>query len=268
MRAPLAPPRLSEPRKVEAEAQAVETSSATVKPGAEDLGLQGGDVGWRRPAGGRAAGIGSCQIRVSCGHQRAEVALDRPHVAVGQLEPGAGEGVGELVRDARGSGARSSRRPGRTAGRGRWSAWSGHAFSPVMRRRGCRRGAFLACHCLAPAGLLVSSHSNLKRFSKKWLLHRVGVWLQVTSRPAVMASAPMPVPCWLRQPRPWSSITAPSGSGPTKRGIARAVGLAEGVAAGDQGDGLLVVHRHAGEGLADVAGRGERIGVAVRALRD
>ena len=29
-------------------------------------------------------------------HQRAEVAHDRAHVAVGELEPGAGEGVGEL----------------------------------------------------------------------------------------------------------------------------------------------------------------------------
>jgi hypothetical protein len=44
------------------------------------------------------------------------------------------------------------------------------------------------------------------------------------------------------------------------------VGLAEGVATGDQRDGLLVVHRHAREGLADVAGGGERIGVAARAL--
>ncbi len=32
MRAPFAPPRLSEPRKVEADAQAVETSSETVSP--------------------------------------------------------------------------------------------------------------------------------------------------------------------------------------------------------------------------------------------
>jgi hypothetical protein len=30
------------------------------------------------------------------GHHRAEVAGARAHVAVGQLEPGAGEGVGEL----------------------------------------------------------------------------------------------------------------------------------------------------------------------------
>jgi hypothetical protein len=35
MRAPLAPPRLSEPRKVDAEAQAVETSSETDSPDAE-----------------------------------------------------------------------------------------------------------------------------------------------------------------------------------------------------------------------------------------
>jgi hypothetical protein len=47
----------------------------------------------------------------------------------------------------------------------------------------------------------------------------------------------------------------------------RAVRLAEGVAAGDERDGLLVVHGHAAEGLADVLGRRERIGVAVRALR-
>ena len=60
---------------------------------------------------------------------------------------------------------------------------------------------------------------------------------------------------------------APSGSGPTQRRIAGAVGLAEGVAAGDQRDGLLVVHRHAGEGLADVLGRGDRIRLAVRAFR-
>ena len=46
-----------------------------------------------------------------------------------------------------------------------------------------------------------------------------------------------------------------------------AVGLAERVAAGDQRDRLLVVHRHPAERLADVAGRGDRIRVAVRPLR-
>ena len=46
-----------------------------------------------------------------------------------------------------------------------------------------------------------------------------------------------------------------------------AVGLAEGVAAGDQGDRLLVVHGHPPEGLADVAGRRDRVRLPVGALR-
>ena len=50
-------------------------------------------------------------------------------------------------------------------------------------------------------------------------------------------------------------------------GIVRTVALAEGVAAGDQREGLLVVHGHAAEGLADVACRSDRIGLAVGAFR-
>ena len=56
------------------------------------------------------------------------------------------------------------------------------------------------------------------------------------------------------------------GLGADEVGVAGTVGLAEGVATGDEGDGLLVVHGHPGEGLADVAGRGQRVGVAVGAL--
>jgi hypothetical protein len=44
------------------------------------------------------------------------------------------------------------------------------------------------------------------------------------------------------------------------------MGLAEGVAAGDQRDGLLVVHCHPEEGLTDVLGRRDRVGLAVRPL--
>jgi hypothetical protein len=40
MRAPFAPPRLSEPRKVDADAQAVETSSGTDSPDARILPLR------------------------------------------------------------------------------------------------------------------------------------------------------------------------------------------------------------------------------------
>jgi hypothetical protein len=49
-------------------------------------------------------------------------------------------------------------------------------------------------------------------------------------------------------------------------GFARAVRLAERVAAGDQRDGLLVVHCHARERLADVARRSDRVGLPVRAF--
>ena len=51
-----------------------------------------------------------------------------------------------------------------------------------------------------------------------------------------------------------------------QRRIARAMGLAERVTAGDQRHGLFVVHGHAGKGLADIARRGHWIWVAVRAL--
>ena len=43
--------------------------------------------------------------------------------------------------------------------------------------------------------------------------------------------------------------------------------FAEGVTAGDERDGLFVVHRHACEGLSNVTAGGDRIRVAVRAFR-
>src|SRR5438105_15735698 len=52
-----------------------------------------------------------------------------------------------------------------------------------------------------------------------------------------------------------------------QRRIAGAMRLAEGVAAGNQRDGLLVVHRHSEERLADVLGRGDWVRLAVRPFR-
>src|SRR5208282_5332457 len=40
--------------------------------------------------------------------------------------------------------------------------------------------------------------------------------------------------------------------------IASAVGFAEGVTAGNERNGLLVIHRHAGESLSDIPRRGNR----------
>ena len=73
----------------------------------------------------------------------------------------------------------------------------------------------LGVHCCAPAGLLVSSHSKLKRFQKKLLLHFVGVVVHVTSRPLVMVSPPLPLPKLLCQPKPCAAMSEASGSLPT-----------------------------------------------------
>ena len=54
------------------------------------------------------------------------------------------------------------------------------------------------------------------------------------------------------------------GLGADQRGVAGAVALAEGVAADGQRHRLLVVHAHPAEGLADVARRFQRVGLAAR----
>jgi hypothetical protein len=65
---------------------------------------------------------------------------------------------------------------------------------------------------LRAGGLFVSSHSKPNRFSRKLLLHFVGVVVQVTSRPLVIVSAPLPVPWLLCQPKPCASSSLASGS--------------------------------------------------------
>jgi hypothetical protein len=84
--------------------------------------------------------------------------------------------------------------------------------------------------------------------------------------PLVTVSRPMPRVVWFCQPRPCSSSSAPSGAAQIGR-AAIAVRLADGVTAGRQRHGFLVVHRHAREGDAHVVGRLERIGLAVDAFR-
>ena len=80
-------------------------------------------------------------------------------------------------------------------------------------------------------------------------------------------SGPLPRPHLLAQPKPCCSMRRRGGIGShALRRVVRAVRLAEGVAAGDQRHRLLVVHRHAAEGLTDVLRRRQRVRVAVRAL--
>src|SRR6476619_6200905 len=94
----------------------------------------------------------------------------------------------------------------------------GRRFFVWLKGSGTVACPFLACHCFAPAGLFVSSHSFSNRFLKNRLLHFVGVCDQMTSGPPVIASRPIPVPCLLFQPSPWSSRAPLSGSGPTSDG--------------------------------------------------
>ena len=82
-----------------------------------------------------------------------------------------------------------------------------------------------------------------------------------------MASAPKPVPCLLVQPRPCSAMPAASGSAPTRPASPAPWVLAERMAAGDQRNGFIVVHGHAAERVADVAGRSQRIRLAAGTFR-
>src|ERR1039458_2269814 len=69
-------------------------------------------------------------------------------------------------------------------------------------------------HCRAPAGLLVWTQSNLKRFSRYSLSQRVGFGVQLPSMPLVMVYSAKPVPSGFCQPRPMASMGAISGGGP------------------------------------------------------
>src|ERR1700730_17384536 len=73
----------------------------------------------------------------------------------------------------------------------------------------------LGVHCAAPPGPFTCSQSLPCRFSKNPLSHCTGLLVQAPSSPLVIASAPLPLPKLFFQPRPCSSMVAPSGSGPT-----------------------------------------------------
>ena len=97
MRAPFAPPRLSEPRNVDADAHAVETSCETDSPDARILPLS---AAMSCVVDQRVIDRGDRVLpdQLFGRNLRAEVARARAHVAVRQLEPRAGERVGELIR--------------------------------------------------------------------------------------------------------------------------------------------------------------------------
>ena len=99
------------------------------------------------------------------------------------------------------------------------------------------------------------------------MVQATGLTDHAPSRPLVIVSPALPVPHLFSQPKTLLLDAGGGGLGTQAVGLHGAVGLAERVPAGDQRDGLLVVHRHAAERVADVLGCRERIRIAVRPLR-
>ena len=159
MRAPFAPPRLSEPRNVDADAQAVETSSRDGQTGRQDLALQRGDV-LRIDQLVIDRGDRVLPDEFFRGNLRAEITRARTHVAVRQLEPRPGERIGELIRILQE--APRDFFVGRVEPQGEVGGQHGRrdAFSTDRAHAApCRAGPSFGPHCCAPAGLFVSSHS-------------------------------------------------------------------------------------------------------------
>ncbi len=265
MRAPLTPPRLSLPRNEDAAAHVVSTQLRDRQAGLEDARLE-------RRSVGRVD-----QIVVHGGHTilphqllggdlGTEVPVDRTHVAMRELEPGARERVGERLgvvleaardRVVRGIGAQ--RQVARehagltTAVRVRERHHVGAAAvdrTPLVPAAGAAHELPLVRiedveELVVPAGRVVGPRH----------LEAGGDGVVAVPR----AVAVLPAEALLLETG-CLGVVLDVGVG---RGAVR---LAEGVATRDERNGLLVVHRHAAEGLADVASRGQRVGVAVGAL--
>ena len=265
MRAPLAPPRLSEPRNVDADAQAVATSWETDRPEARIFAFSAAMSCFPDQ---RMIHRGDRVLprQLFLRNERAEIARDRPHVAVRQLEPRPGKRVGEFVRVL--VEAPRNLFVGRVEPQREVRGQHGRHM-PLRRVEGIgdrRLGAFRLP--LLGAGRALGQLP----FVAEQVLEEVVAPLRRRLRPGDLRAAGDRVGALAgAEPAlPAEALLLDRGGFRLRahqRGIAGAVGLAEGVTAGDQRDGFLVVHRHAGECLANISRRGERIRVAVRPFR-
>ena len=252
---------------MDADAQAVETSSETDRPEARILPLS---AATSFVVDQRVIDRGDRVLpdELFLGDLRAEIARARAHVAVRQLEPGAGERVRELVRmlheaprDLLVGRVEAQREVGGQHGRVdalRLVVGMRHRAGarPVLRLPLMRAGRALRQLPFVAEQVLEEVVAPLRRRGGPGDLQAAGDRVAAHAR----AEAALPAEALRLE-------LAAFRIGPHVRLGRGAVGLAEGVAAGDQRDRLLVVHRHAREGLADVPGRGDRIRIAVRALR-
>ncbi len=197
----------------------------------------------------------------------AQVARDGAHVAMGQLEPRAGEGIGELVgvlQEVAPDAGVLRVLPKRDVGRGHHR---GVALGRVMRiRNGIGEGAVLRVPLPGAGGALLQL--PLVPVEQLEVVHVPG---GRCARPRALDAAGDGVVAGARAvgvlpPQALLLHGRGLGVGAHVHGVGRAVRLAEGVTARGEREGLLVVHGHAAEGLADVACRAQRVGLAVGAL--
>ena len=206
--------------------------------------------------------------QLGLGHPRAEVPRHRTHVAVQQLVPRLGEGLGELIGvlvEALGDRPVDRIHPQRQVRRE-------HDRGVALRRivsvrhgvlglgiRGCpllRSGRALRQVPVVLVQVVQVPVVPLRR------LVRPGTLEPARERVGAGAAAVAVLP-----PETLVIDGTPLGLWSEVFGIDRTMGLADRVSADDQGDGLLVVHGHPTERLADVPGRIERARVAVGTLR-
>ncbi len=199
-------------------------------------------------------------------HQLAAIAHDRPHVAVGELEPGAGKSVRELVRmlveaprDLLVSRVETQREVRGQHGRNmllRLVIRVGNRGLGALRFPLLRAGRALGQLPFVLEQVIEEVVAPFRRRLRPGHFRAAGDG--VGAEAAAMLAPP--AEALILERRAFRL-------GAHQRGVAGTVGLAEGVAAGDQRHGLFVVHRHAEERFADVLGRSKRIRIAVRAFR-
>ncbi len=230
--------------------------------GAQDRLLQAGGVAVV-DRGVIGLGQGILPDHVLTRHVRAQVADLRPHVAVGQLVPGAREGIGEFVGvvvEALGNLAEAriflqrhvgGGHHGRQAAVGTVRPGRLVLLLLVLRLPLPRAGRALdqVVAVFEEHAEIVHAPLDGRRGPGAFQAAGDGVIAHAAFVPAGPAAALL------------GDVGALRG-GADLRSIASAVALAEGVAAGGQGDGLLVAHRHARKGLADFLRRCQRVGTA------
>ncbi len=203
------------------------------------------------------------------GDLAADVTGARAHVAVGQLEPRLGEGEAillrvllEALRDLAVLGIELQRQVGREHDRSVPLVRVERIRHQVCRSLGFRHPLGGTCRALRLHPLEGKQVVEvLRRPGNR--VGRPGALEAAGDRVATAAAAALVGPA--------EALLFDSGCrGLDAYAVGRrlgAVGLAERVSAGDQRDGLFVVHRHTPEGLADVLRRKQRVGIAVRAFR-